>query len=50
VIAGLVDEAVREGARQSQACELLGLDARTLQRWKSTGFVDDRRAGPTGVV
>jgi transposase InsO family protein len=46
VIAGLVDEAVREGARQSQACKLLGLDARTLQRWKSTGFVDDRRAGP----
>lgn len=46
MIAGVVEEAVREGARQDQACELLGLDARTLQRWKRTGLGDDRRAGP----
>jgi transposase InsO family protein len=46
VIVGLVDEAVRAGARQDKACELLGLDARTLQRWKRMGVGDDLRAGP----
>jgi len=46
VIAGMVDEAVREGARQDKACELLGLDARTLQRWTKNTVGDDLRAGP----
>jgi transposase InsO family protein len=46
VIVGLVDEAVRAGARQDKACELLGLDARTLQRWKHKDVGDDLRAGP----
>ena len=42
----LVDEAVRTGARFRPACELLGLSARTVQRWKAEGVRDDRRAGP----
>lgn len=46
MIAGLVDKAVHEGARQDKACELLGLDARTLQRWKKNAVGDDLRAGP----
>lgn len=46
MILGLVDEAVSEGARQDQACELLGLDERTLQRWRKTGVGDDLRLGP----
>lgn len=33
IIIELVDEAVRAGARQSKACEELGLTTRTLQRW-----------------
>ena len=30
---GLIDEAVQQGARQKLACELVGLSARTYQRW-----------------
>lgn len=29
------------------ACELLGLDERTVQRWRAQDIGDDRRAGPT---
>ena len=46
MIAGLVGEAVREGARQDEACGLLGLDVRTLQRWRKNAVGDDLRAGP----
>ena len=46
MILGLVDEAVTAGARQSKACEELGIDPRTVQRWKLQGIGDDRRAGP----
>lgn len=46
MILGLVDQAVREGARQEKACALLGLDSRTLQRWRNQGVGDDLRAGP----
>jgi putative transposase len=38
----LVEEAVAQGARLSPACEILGLTARTLQRW-ATGDEDGRR-------
>lgn len=34
------------GARQEKACDLLGLDSRTLQRWRKQGIGEDRRAGP----
>jgi len=46
MILGLIDEAVAAGARQSKACEMVGVDARTLQRWRSRGIGADGRAGP----
>ncbi|MGT2493414.1 IS3 family transposase [Cupriavidus basilensis] len=39
----LIDEAVQNGARQSSACEELGLNERTLQRWRHTP--EDGRPG-----
>jgi putative transposase len=46
LILGLLDEAVAAGARQGRACEILGLDPRTVQRWRTRGIGDDGRAGP----
>lgn len=46
MILGLVSEAVEAGARQSRACEILGIDGRTVQRWKRQGIGEDSRAGP----
>ena len=42
----MVDETVTAGARQNQACEIVGVDPRTAQRWRFQGVGDDRRAGP----
>lgn len=42
----LVQEAVNSGARRLAACEILGLNLRTLERWESTPDLPDRRAGP----
>ncbi len=36
-----VDEASVAGARRHQACALLGITARALQRWRQTGEVED---------
>lgn len=41
-----IDEATGAGARQSKAAELLGLDARTPQRWRARGGGEDLRQGP----
>jgi putative transposase len=50
----LVDEAACAGARRSQACSVLGLSLRTLQRWQSESEPDlashDRRKGSTRSV
>jgi putative transposase len=35
------------GARQRRACEILGIDERSLQRWKRQDIGEDRRAGPS---
>lgn len=43
----LIDEAVRAGARQSQACVMLGLSCRTLRRWRSAQTLVDQRKGAT---
>lgn len=43
---GLLDEAVRDGARLDQACDVVGLDARTVQRWRLAPGGDDQRRGP----
>ncbi len=45
----MIQEAYDAGARLKPACELLGLDIRTLQRWKkeeSRGSLEDKRHGP----
>ncbi|WP_419594871.1 helix-turn-helix domain-containing protein, partial [Thiolapillus sp.] len=31
----LVDEAMEAGARQMKACQIMGIDPRTLRRWKN---------------
>lgn len=46
MILDLVNEAVRAGARLDRACGMLGLTARTVQRWHSQGGGEDRRYGP----
>jgi putative transposase len=46
-IAAMIEQARREGARLKAACEVGGIDARTLQRWETNdGLQDgDRRPG-----
>lgn len=44
----LITEAVASGARQHRACALLGLSARTLERWRA-GPSEDARQGPRGA-
>jgi len=41
----LIAEAVAAGARQHDACQVIGVSARTLERWR-TGLADDARQGP----
>ena len=41
----LVNEAVMAGARRESACEIVGLSARTLERWRGN-HVEDMRRGP----
>lgn len=41
----LIDEAVQAGARLQKACAVIGLPARTVQRWKA-GLGEDLRCGP----
>lgn len=47
MITGLVDEAVAAGARLESACRELGIDVRTIQRWRHAPAGDDGRRGPT---
>jgi putative transposase len=39
----LVSQAQESGARQSKACKLIGLSAKTLQRWEQAGNTQDGR-------
>lgn len=43
MIAARIAEAHHKGARLQAACELAGIDVRTLQRWKREGLRADRR-------
>ncbi len=45
MILGMVSDAVAQGAPETQAAALLGLSARTLQRWREQDTGDDRRLG-----
>lgn len=46
MILDLVAEAVRTGARREKACEVVGVDLRTIERWSKPGAEEDRRRGP----
>lgn len=46
MIRDLVLEAVGAGARHERACEIVGVAARTLQRWARPGSEEDARQGP----
>ena len=39
----LIDEAMEAGARQAKACQIVGIDPRTLRRWKSEQETEDKR-------
>lgn len=41
----LIDEAVKAGARQSKACETLGIEERTVQRWRAQDIGTDQQRG-----
>lgn len=42
----MLEEALAAGARLKPACDELGIDARTVQRWRAAGVGDDGRHGP----
>jgi putative transposase len=42
-VLALIDQAIQRGARLESACRLLGLSARTVQRWRKPQYVEDRR-------
>lgn len=39
----LIREAINKGARQKQACEIMGISTRTLQHWRHSGTQDQRQ-------
>lgn len=45
-VLALVTDAVAQGARQHAACEMVGVAARTLQRWPRPETAEDGRRGP----
>jgi transposase InsO family protein len=49
MILGLLDEAEAAGARLERACEVLGVEPRTVQRWRLRGGGEDGRHGPKGT-
>lgn len=46
MILAALTEARAAGARLDAACRVIGVSARTIQRWKRHPDVDDRRCGP----
>ncbi len=42
----LVAEAVQNGARQTKACEVVGITSKTHQRWAVKPVLGDQRSGP----
>jgi putative transposase len=48
-IASMVDEAQQNGARLRLACEVAGIDTRTLQRWKGCAGLQNGDARPRAV-
>jgi transposase InsO family protein len=48
-IAAMIGQARREGARLKAACEVGGIDARTLQRWETNAGLQDGDARPRAI-
>jgi transposase InsO family protein len=48
-IVAMIEQARREGARLKAACEVGGIDARTLQRWETKAGLRDGDARPRAV-
>jgi transposase InsO family protein len=46
MVIALIDEARQAGARQRPCCDVLGIDPRTIQRWRAKDIGDDMRMGP----
>lgn len=46
MILTMIEAAVDAGARREQACGVVGLAQRTVERWREADVGDDRRAGP----
>lgn len=46
MILKLLGKAIKDGAEQSEACDILGLNETTVQRWRKQPGGGDRRAGP----
>ena len=44
-----IHEAIRNGARQRKACELVGITPRTFQNWQKGGFSDKRKGAKKQV-
>lgn len=45
-VLSLVDEAVAQGCRQAKACDVVGVDPKTYQRWVIKPILGDQRRGP----
>jgi len=41
----LIDEAVKAGAKRNKACDIVGINIRTLQRWKVHARRDGAQEG-----
>ena len=46
MILAMIDTAIAAGARREQACNVVGLADRTVERWREADVGDDGRAGP----
>jgi len=46
VILEFISEAQASGARLAPACRMLGISARTIERWRAEPQIGDRRYGP----
>ncbi len=46
-IVSLINTAIEAGARQSSACKIIGISAKTCQRWSQPGNVSDGRLDAT---
>ena len=48
-IAAMIEQARCDGARLKAACDVVGIDARTLQRWEANAGLRDGDARPRAV-